>query len=166
MMATCLLLGDRRPELGGHPMTLRPPSSADPSNSCSPSPTRTGHGTGPLPTQSSGVSANLSFSPLILTENSQRSNAETPGREGPVVRGRPGAHPECLPGALHCLERKTIPSTTPSVAPPTAPLAHNTRGCVGGAPEGTTCPRGISSNTPSNLGSWDRGRTGRTCLVL
>ena len=118
MMATCLLPGDRRQELGGHPMTLRPPSSADPTNSCSPSPTRKGHGTGSLPTQSGGVSANLSFSPLILNEDSQRSNAETPGREGPVVRGRPGAHPECLPGALHCLERKTVPSTAPRMKAP------------------------------------------------
>ena len=58
------------------------------------------------------------------------------------------------------------PAQPPVWLHPQPPSTHNTRGCGGGAQTELPAPQGISSNTPSNLGSWDRGRTGRTCLVL
>lgn len=136
------LFAPGRQELGGHPMTLRPPSSADPTNSCSPSPTRTGPGTGSLPTQSTGVSANLSFSPLILTENSQRSNAETQGGKDQSSGGDQEPIQNAYQGLCTAWRGRPSPAQPPVWLHPQPASTHNTRSCVlgGGGPRRNYLP--------------------------
>lgn len=93
--------------------------------------------------------------PVILashcySKNSQSSNIENHGKE--ESGWRLAAHPECIPVFYVAWRGRPHPQNSPPVWPLDLPYTHNTSSCVG-VPDGTTFPQGISSQTPSNLGS-------------
>ena len=125
------------------------------------------YSTGFLPTQSSGVSANVSLSPLILTRRRVRVEAtqKISGWGGVEVRAEASSASKVPSSLLSCAERKT---TSPA-HPPGWPCAclSCAASAAGWEPQTVASPPRAHppKDTASPVGSWCRRRTSGICLM-
>lgn len=141
--------------------------STHPTKSCTPSPSCK------VPHRISANAKQWSFSEPVLTFNSCSKNSQSSNTGNQWLR-RTGSqsgdqqHIHWNFQSSTCLERKaTTPGTLPQCSPVASPSTHNTSSHVGASDEINPPPRVYPlKDTPSNLGSWDRCRTSRTCLTV